>query len=142
VGTGLHGLWCGPDWGSSRAEGAEDLGDLRALAGSFTSARPRSGCRREADSGRPGRLRKACEMEWRKANAERLKAYNGAWKRAHPEKKRAHDRRYREKKRGDPEYRERRRAQGRLYRGRKRPDSAYRTQPASRRSCDLERDDG
>jgi hypothetical protein len=38
---------------------------------------------------------KACEKEWREANAERLKAYHRAWNRANPEKKRAHDRRYR-----------------------------------------------
>jgi hypothetical protein len=46
---------------------------------------------------------KACEKEWRKANAERLKAYHRAWNRTNPEKKRAHDRRYRERKRAtDP----------------------------------------
>lgn len=37
-------------------------------------------------------------MEWHKANAERLKEYNRAWGQVNREKKRAQDRRYREKK--------------------------------------------
>jgi NAD-dependent SIR2 family protein deacetylase len=41
---------------------------------------------------------RACEKEWRTAKAERLKAYHRAWSRTNPEKKRAHDRRYRQKK--------------------------------------------
>jgi hypothetical protein len=41
---------------------------------------------------------KACVMEWHKANAERLKEYNRAWGQVNREKKRAQDRRYREKK--------------------------------------------
>jgi hypothetical protein len=54
------------------------------------------------------------------ANAERLEEYNRALREANREKKRAQDRRYRARKRADPEYRERRRAQDRRYRERRR----------------------
>jgi hypothetical protein len=69
---------------------------------------------------------KACVMEWRKANAERLKQYNNRWRQANRDKARAQDHRYRERKRQEPEYRERRRANARR-RDRERPaqDPAY-----------------
>jgi hypothetical protein len=77
-------------------------------------------------------------MEWRRANAERLKAYNRAWGKGNPQKKRAHDRRYREKNQAqDPQgYRQRKRAQDQRYRERKRarlcdpPPEATAAQPA------------
>jgi hypothetical protein len=70
---------------------------------------------------------RACEKEWREANAERLKAYHRAWNRTNPEKKRAHDRRYWERKAEDPCYRERRRANARRRnRERRAQDPEYR----------------
>jgi hypothetical protein len=70
---------------------------------------------------------KACEKEWRTANAQRLKAYHRAWNRGNPEKKRAHDRRYREKKLAeDPDgNRERKRAEDRRRRERRAHDPQY-----------------
>jgi hypothetical protein len=56
---------------------------------------------------------KACVMEWRKANAERLKEYNNRWRQSNRDKTRAWDRRYRERVRQDPDHRERRRANAR-----------------------------
>jgi hypothetical protein len=63
---------------------------------------------------------KACVRCWHQENAEHLADYHRRWQQANPEKKRAQDRRYRERKRDDPEYRERRRANDRRYRKRKR----------------------
>ena len=56
---------------------------------------------------------KACVRRWQQENAEHLADYNRRWQQANPEKKRAQDRRYRERKRQDPEYRERWRANAR-----------------------------
>jgi hypothetical protein len=63
---------------------------------------------------------KACVRSWQQENAEHLADYHHRWQQANPEKKRAQDRRYRERKRQDPDYWERRRARDRLYRARKR----------------------
>jgi hypothetical protein len=49
-----------------------------------------------------------------------LADYHRRWQQANRDKKRAQDRRYRERKRQDPDYWERRRARDRLYRARKR----------------------
>jgi hypothetical protein len=46
--------------------------------------------------------------------------YHRRWQEANVERKRETDRRYRERKRQDPDYWERRRARDRLYRARKR----------------------
>jgi hypothetical protein len=72
---------------------------------------------------------KACEKEWREANAERLTAYHRTWNRANPAKKRAHDRRYREKKLAEDaeQYRQRKRVQQRRYQERNRAASVRRT---------------
>jgi hypothetical protein len=53
---------------------------------------------------------KACVREWHQQNAERLAQYHLRWQRENRDKQRAQNRRYRERKREDPEYRERRRA--------------------------------
>jgi hypothetical protein len=53
-------------------------------------------------------------------NAEYMADYHGRWQQANRDKTRAQDRRYRERKRQDPDYWERRRARDRLYRARKR----------------------
>jgi hypothetical protein len=51
--------------------------------------------------------------QWQQENAEHLADYHRRWQRANPGRKRAQNRRYRERKRDDPEYRERRRANAR-----------------------------
>jgi hypothetical protein len=56
---------------------------------------------------------KACVRRWHQENAEHLADYHRRWQRTNPEKKRAQQRRYRERKRDDPEDRERRRANAR-----------------------------
>jgi hypothetical protein len=56
---------------------------------------------------------KACVREWHQENAERLAEYHLRWQRENRDKQRAQNRRYRERKREDPEYRERRRANAR-----------------------------
>jgi hypothetical protein len=63
---------------------------------------------------------KACERLWRQGNAEYMADYHRRWQQANRDKTRAQDRRYRERKRQDPDYWERRRARDRLYRARKR----------------------
>jgi hypothetical protein len=56
---------------------------------------------------------KACVQRWHGENAEQLADYHRRWQRANPEKKRAQQRRYWERKRDDPKYRERRRPNAR-----------------------------
>jgi hypothetical protein len=63
---------------------------------------------------------KACERLWRQGNAEYMADNHRRWQQANRDKTRAQDRRYRERKRQDPDYWERRRARDRLYRARKR----------------------
>jgi hypothetical protein len=46
---------------------------------------------------------KACVRCWHQENAEHLADYHRRWQQANPEKKRAQNRRYRERKREDPE---------------------------------------
>jgi hypothetical protein len=58
--------------------------------------------------------------------------YHRRWQQANPEKKRAQNRRYRGRKREDPEYRERRRANARRRdRERRAQDAAYRERRAA-----------
>jgi hypothetical protein len=77
-----------------------------------------------------GAIHSARRVKWSGAGRKRkrLKEYHLAWNRANRAKKRAHDRRYREKKRAkDPQgYRERKRVQDRRYRERKCEDAEYR----------------
>jgi hypothetical protein len=61
-----------------------------------------------------------CVRRWQQEHAEHLAEYHRRWQRANRDKTRAQNRRYRERKRQDPDYRERRRAQDRRYRERKR----------------------
>jgi hypothetical protein len=56
---------------------------------------------------------KACVRRWHQENAEHLADYHLRWQRANRDKQRAQNRRYRERKRDDPDYRERRRANAR-----------------------------
>jgi hypothetical protein len=63
---------------------------------------------------------KACERLWRQENAEYLADYHRRWQEANRDKKRAQDRRYRERKRQVPDYWKRRRARDRRYRARRR----------------------
>jgi hypothetical protein len=56
---------------------------------------------------------KGCVRQWHQENAERLAEYHLRWQRGNRDKQRAQNRRYRERKREDPEYRERRRANAR-----------------------------
>jgi hypothetical protein len=63
---------------------------------------------------------KACERLWRQEHADYMADYHRRWQQANVERKRETDRRYRIRKREDPEYRERRRARDRFYRARKR----------------------
>jgi hypothetical protein len=67
---------------------------------------------------------KACVREWHQENAERLAEYHLRWQRQNRDKQRAQNRRYRERKRDDPDYRERRRAKARR-RERRAQDPAY-----------------
>jgi hypothetical protein len=53
---------------------------------------------------------KACARLWPQANAEYMADYRRRWQQANRYKTRAQDRRYRERKRQDPDYWERRRA--------------------------------
>jgi hypothetical protein len=62
---------------------------------------------------------KGCVRRWHEENTEHLAEYHRQWQQANRDKKRAQGRRYRERKREDPDYRERRRAQDRRYRERK-----------------------
>jgi hypothetical protein len=75
---------------------------------------------------------KACVRRWHQENAERLADYHRRWQQANPEKKRAQNRRHREWKREDPEYRGRRRANARRRdRERRAQDAAYRERRAA-----------
>jgi hypothetical protein len=56
---------------------------------------------------------KACVREWQQENAGHLADYHRRWHRANRDKQRAQTRRYRERKRTDPDYRDRRRANAR-----------------------------
>jgi hypothetical protein len=56
---------------------------------------------------------KECVRQWHQQNAERLAEYHLRWQRGNRDKQRAQNRRYRERKRQDPEYRERWRANAR-----------------------------
>jgi hypothetical protein len=58
----------------------------------------------------------ACVRRWQQENAE----HHRRWQQANRDERRAQDRRYRERKRQDPDDRERRRAQDRRYRERRR----------------------
>jgi hypothetical protein len=61
---------------------------------------------------------KACVRDWQRENTEHMADYHLRWQRENRDKQRAQNRRYRERKREDPEYRERRRANARRYRER------------------------
>jgi hypothetical protein len=76
--------------------------------------KPRAGFSRDR-SRKDGRFSqcKACVRRWQQDNAEHLAEYHRSWQQANRDKKRAQDRRYRERVRQDPEYRERRRANAR-----------------------------
>ena len=63
---------------------------------------------------------KACVRRWQQENAEHLAEYHLRWQQANRDKKRAQGRRYRERKRQEPDYWERRRARDRFYRARNR----------------------
>jgi hypothetical protein len=69
---------------------------------------------------------KACVRRWQEENAEHLADYHRRWQQVNRDKKRAQDRRYRERVRLDPEYPERRRAQDRRYREERAQDPQYR----------------
>ena len=69
---------------------------------------------------------KACVRRWQEKNAEHLAEYHLRWQQGNRDKQRAQNRRYRERKREDPEYRERRRANARRRdRERRAQDPAY-----------------
>jgi hypothetical protein len=56
---------------------------------------------------------KACVRQGQQENAEHLADYHRRWQEANRDRQRAQNRRYRERKRDDPEYRERRRSNAR-----------------------------
>jgi hypothetical protein len=107
----------GHDWASDEAlyevRREEDLGEFRR-------DRPRK-------DGRYPQCR-TCEKEWRESKRRAPQGVPPRLEPGHPEKKRAHDRRYRERKLAqNPQgYRERKRAQDRRYRERKRQNPEYR----------------
>jgi hypothetical protein len=74
---------------------------------------------------------KACVRRWQEKNAEHLADYHRRWQQANRDKQRAQNRRYRERKHYDAEYRERRRANARRRdRERRAQDAAYRERRA------------